>query len=146
MENKFVWTDELVKQFAHHVKKIFTLNNNYCGKYDSFDTDFNKWKEAFSTKLLFTTADNEKVYGGDHYFYVQPSFSIDKYYASEEGRYPKNYTAKCFARTETAEEYVINNKPILSVSDVVKMYDGLILDFSSDPLEKHLKELAKTKL
>jgi len=41
----FVWTDELVNEWSDHVRVIFNERNNYCGKWDSYDTDFKKWKE-----------------------------------------------------------------------------------------------------
>lgn len=41
----FQWTDELVKEWSDHVRVIFNNRNNYCGKYASFDIDFDKWKE-----------------------------------------------------------------------------------------------------
>lgn len=45
-DNSFVWTDELVLEWSDHVRDIFNNpNNNYCGKYDGFDTDFKKWKQ-----------------------------------------------------------------------------------------------------
>ncbi len=46
-DNSFVWTDELVLEWSDHVRDIFNNpNNNYCGKYDGFDTDFKKWKQS----------------------------------------------------------------------------------------------------
>jgi len=103
-ENKFEWTDELVKEFADYVKTIFNERHNYCGKYDHFDTDFEKWK------------------------------------------------------TSKSNEYILMNKPVLSVNDVIskirRCCDGAFSentdgwDFTDkvSDLVKQVQELAKSKI
>lgn len=47
MAKEFEWTDDLVNELVDHARRCFNNpNNNYQGKYSSWDIDFEKWKKS----------------------------------------------------------------------------------------------------
>lgn len=104
--------------------------------------------EALSQPLpkrtkLFTTEDRVDIFEGDDFFCVNGVWEIfDRYEASQEQYEILKSHCKFFAHEENGKEYITLNKPILSIMDILKRFNGRwgeICDYS-------LKELAKSKL
>lgn len=66
---------------------------------------------------LFTTEDGIDVFEGDILFYVLKSFQIHSNPANKLDGTNKDY--KYFSTKENAEDYVIYNKPCLSVNEII---------------------------
>lgn len=87
---------------------IESLNNPVC---DITDDQLKK------VKFLFTTEDDVDIFEGNYYWIVMPSYKAP----SREIRstlylsYPE---AKYFSTKEAAEEYILMNKPCLSINDI----------------------------
>jgi hypothetical protein len=97
-----------------------------------------KYKES-----ILTTEDNEELFGGENIYGVTDDFKLC--YTSIA---TKENVQRCrvFAKRENAEEYILMNKPLLSLNDILSVWgDGAEL-FKESPLFKNFKDLAKTKL
>ena len=72
-------------------------------------------------KLLFTTIDNVKIYEGDKYFSVCKKYWIvlepeNTSKINYETYHKNNYN---FSTKEKAEEYILTNKPCLSINEIL---------------------------
>lgn len=84
---------------------------------------------------LFVTEDGVDKYEGEEYYYLHKhSFRIDKAVA-HKGFNDVNTTGLYFSTKEKAEEYVLMNKPYLSIDDLLGEYK----DLSKDELLKLIK-------
>lgn len=101
-----------------------------------------KYKEA-----LFTTEDSVELFGGERVFSVSDTlitavllnFSVEDF---------KKIKGKIFAKKEKAEEYILMNKPLLSLNDLLSVWSSE-KDFDAyknSPMFQNFKNLAKTKL
>lgn len=101
-----------------------------------------KYKEA-----LFTTKDGVELFGGERVFSVSDTlitavllnFSVEDF---------KKIKGKIFAKKEKAEEYILMNKPLLSLNDLLSVWSSE-KDFDAyknSPMFQNFKNLAKTKL
>lgn len=70
---------------------------------------------------LFTTFDNKPIYEGDEYWIVFPDFTFDKWDAFKNGNAVFDKDEKTFSTEQAAKEYILMNKPCLSVSQVLKL-------------------------
>lgn len=111
-----------------------------------------------SKQPLFTTEDGVGIYEGDKYFQLVISFSpnfreaiyeeiarsnIMYSYSLKEGKEQLNKNGRYYFSTkEAAEEYVLMNKPCLSINDFIKANYGI----DESELLGVLKELVKEKL
>jgi len=102
-------------------------------------------------KPLFKTEDGVEIdLKSQEQFYFIPknnfninSIMICNYWCNEnckKGEIPKQFKNLYFSTKEKAEEYVLMNKPCLSINDVLTSQDGLLF------AEKKLKELVKLKI
>jgi hypothetical protein len=125
----------------------------------------NQFKELKKVKLpLFQTEDGTPIFEGD----VVVSVKLDRGYhilshkASKELAY-ENKTIKWFCTIDAAENWVLLNKPVLSVNDI---FNNIIFDWeerkkcvlahakafyendhkNNNPLYKKILELAKSKI
>ncbi len=89
---------------------------------------------------LFKTADGVDIYEGDNWVRIRLSdFSILGIYGDAIGK------IKTFSTKEAAEEYVIMNKPCLSINDIItpgKVFEVTLNDVYIDKL----KQIVKNKL
>jgi hypothetical protein len=107
---------------------------------------------SHSTKAekLFTTEDGVDIYEGETYYYVNTNtFRIDntKAFTKPENvtnDYYKNH--KEFSTKEAAEEYVLMNKPCLSLADVATIYPTAGMKVSNYKQTLKIRELVKSKL
>lgn len=87
-----------------------------------------------NTKPLFTTEDGVELFEGDSYYRLNANFTIVPLIMCK--RFSNSYAgAKFFSTRKSAEEYVLMNKPCLSINDVIFSFNAL-----------KLKELVKQKI
>jgi hypothetical protein len=99
-----------------------------------------------SKPILFTTEDGVDIYEGDKYYIVgNKTFDLSNELISY-GNMINN--CKKFSTKEKAEEYILWNKPCLSLNDVASIYPGVNKNHSNIPSHQaeRLKELVKSKL
>ena len=94
---------------------------------------------------LFTTEDGIDIFKGDEYYYINSKFSDPWGIINTKADYPEiinkndlNY--KRFSTKEAAEEYILYNKPLLTLKDVEEL---LCKNTSSYFLEKFKKRTQK---
>lgn len=110
-------------------------------------------KNCKKAKPLFTTDDNVEIYGGDEFYFIgmgNKNFigGLGKLIASEDGR--AKFAYKRFSTKEAGEEYILLNKPCLSIVDIQSIYisatEGYKKRNSKVTYLEKLKELAKSKM
>ena len=152
MTKEFVWTDELVMELFKNIASIppqyFTMNLPY--------QKMAEFKESKTKKpVLFTTEDGVDVYEGDDYFVVlEPSWNWEllKHKCISCGIKNDRPDLKYFAIEANAKEYILMNKPCLSLQDLLSVwYKGDLVvktneQYMSSPMFQDFKELAKSKL
>lgn len=119
-----------------------------------FDISFSLLKKA---KLLFTTHDGKDIYEGDRAWLVNKHWTLDFYDFVDMGQrevdlrhYPNLYVY--FSTEEAAKEYILSNKPILSLNDLLSVWHigDLRLKnkeaYSESQLFQNFKQLAEQKL
>ena len=96
-----------------------------------------------SKQPLFTTEDGVDIFEGDEYFYINSNFRDPWNIINTKADCPEminvedlNY--KRFSTKEKAEEYILMNKPLLSLSDV---WDNLKVKY-----QKEVLKFVKSKL
>lgn len=105
-----------------------------------------KWLDLKNFKKvktpLFTTEDGIDIYGDNTVWLVYKKEFLYSTYCCKQNSYLSGLASciKVFSTKETAEEYVLMNKPCLSINDVMTSQDGLIF------AEKKLKQLVKSRL
>lgn len=103
--------------------------------------------------VLFTTEDNQPVYMGETYWKVtilDQCWKSDKTIMREETSKPPSYF-KYFSTPEAAEQYILENKPCLSVKEINECIHSASLVNISDrcvrsDLQRLLNKKAKQKL
>src|SRR5690606_35343096 len=124
------------------ISSFSVFDNNLIITYDNGYTQ--PLKNAIKSKVLFRTEDGVDIFEGDICYYVRPEIKyVEKigvpFVSVDEVR--KNY--KYFSTKEKAEEYILMNKPCLSVADICTYFDGQLSGCSN---LFYLKKLAKSKL
>jgi len=127
-----VWIIYSVKRLSD--SKIFTIgdyinihsNNPCCEKGTivdfSFITDINNISHV--KQPLFTTEDGVDIFKGDKVYYIETddtpenSFKVNEYTIQYSGRFLSDNTLHSFSTKEKAEEYILLNKPVLSLKEV----------------------------
>lgn len=125
---------------------MVTTRESSCGNYLK---DCKKVKQP-----LFTTEDGVEIFEGDEYFRVwnnKGDFKLDSYkcFATKEYRFDiVSKKTPHFSTKKAAEEYILLNKPCLSIKEICpeigKVNDSSHIDL--DLLTKKLKYLVKQKL
>ena len=147
-----------MKQYKHKYSKIMASRAGVGGPYLMEGTitfipqeiveNGNDWEEI--KPKLFITEDGIDIYVNDVCYGVNPlyySYTGEFQWRSKEyfgdG---KQVASKLFSTKEVAEEYILMNKPLLSINDIINLQglcDGKFEDYHD--INK-LKELAKSKL
>ncbi len=102
-------------------------------------------------QVLFTTEDGVEIRQGEEYFWIviHPSgWNVWRNIAEKENASFQN-NQKNFSSKELAEEYVLMNKPCLSVDDAMKILDYYTDGkkyWTNDEFNDSLVELAKSKI
>jgi hypothetical protein len=87
-------------------------------------------------EVLFTTEDGVGIHEGDTYYTLEPDNNWFLYYSGAAScGSGKRTIAKYFSTKEAGEDWLILNKPCLSLYDVVVSHDL-----------RQLRELVKSKL
>lgn len=128
-------------------KFVIVGDNTMVAEFYTFRHPLNAIEHA--KQPLFVTEDGKEIFEGETFYEV----SLNKWYVMAESvlhkpPYDKYY--KYFSTKEKAEEYILLNKPMLSLNDLLSMWGdeegrsfGRYLDA---PLFLKFKELAKKKL
>ena len=124
----------------------FTIEDNqiYINSHNAVKTNYNRhFSNVKKYKpVLFTTEDGVDIYEGDRYYTVRNrDFSI-----AYDGNGFKAQ-GKHFSTQEAAQEYILMNKPCLSINDVNNWYSYLSYESTTyNRLIENLKQLVKSKL
>lgn len=111
----------------------FYYEGNACG----YTLDFQK-----KLKPLFTTEDGVDIFEGDSYVKVNPKYySLVTGFVAEGGH--KSHVGIFFSTKEAAEEYILLNKPSLSIQDLIKFQKSR--GCLGDSLISFAKEFVKSK-
>jgi len=86
----------------------------------------NKWEKASKKTPLFTTEDGVEIFEGDKFYY--PNIHIWKTIISEADKrvliFIRLNKYKPFSTKEKSEEYILLNKPCLSVNEIIAVIPG----------------------
>ena len=103
-----------------------------------------KYREA-----IITTEDGINIFQGDSYYYVNKNnFYIDFVDLADKRFDSKKEGLLDFKHKENVEEYVLMNKPVLSLNDLLSVWgnDDNFDAYIYSPMFQNFKNLAKTKL
>lgn len=112
-----------------------------------------KKPEKVVPQPLFCTNDGKANFAGDDYWKVWDNFTYTKYQSSIGADYNFSYIRTTFSTEEKAKNFVLMNKPVLSVNECLsflktnflRLQDGLPVNEHWFEVDK-LKELAKSKI
>lgn len=92
---------------------------------------------------LFTTEDGVDIFEGDKFSVVQ----VDTFHKINECKHPLDYPHKwiSFSTPEKAEEYILLNKPCLSINDLIYSKNAP-KGYATNSIMESFKELVKSKL
>jgi hypothetical protein len=93
-------------------------------------------------KPLFTTEDGVDIFEGDKYFQIGIKFNNIECEAYDENNFAESLII--FSTKEKAEEYILMNKPCLSIEEVMNISYNPAESYTSS--SRKLKELVKSKL
>ena len=103
--------------------------------------------EDFNRESVFTTYDGVELFGGEEALLVTDNFlqGVLLNFSPEDF---KNTKGKIFAKKENLEEYILINKPVLSLNDLLSVWgnDDNFDAYTYSPMFQNFKNLAKTKL
>ena len=128
------------KSFSNgDVVEYYLLQDNpkmwICSK--EFHPDF--WELIEKEKPLFTTADRVEIFKGDKFIIVTDNFIKNEFVAYNvlygDGTY------RAFKYESSADEYILWNKPLLSLQDIDETIKGYLPEF--DELRKIAEERVK---
>lgn len=137
MTDNFQWTDELVWEFTVDLKRKQTN--------DPIQTRMELFKISKSKKPLFKTEDGVDIFQGDKHWYVGDDMMKVCFICSADSAVP--FGLKTFSTKTAAEDYILRNKPIFSVNDILGNIPIRDEVFTSQiNFEKYVMQLAKEKL
>lgn len=142
-ETPFVWDDQSVEDYF----KFFVLYNKKSildgMSHEEAIMEFKASRSTPKPKTLFTTEDGKPVNEGDRVWFVDSLFKIGfhDFAGCETKHYPDIY--KYFGTEETAKEYIVNHRQILSFQDVID-----VLYYADDKCKaaEELKQLVQSKI
>lgn len=123
----------------------FKIHCDNVGKGNINDGCFFELKDLKHIKQpLFTTEDGVDIFEGDEYYYINSNFNDPWKIINTKADCPdiinkNDLNYKRFSTKEKAEEYILLNKPCLSINDIIKnltIIDGI----------KTLQDLVKSKI
>jgi len=132
------WFGNIIKfEIINNELKIFQQQHINSSKYKPLlIQDLIKVKQP-----LFKTEDGKEIYEGDNTFGIDEKYQFLKFngWVWKKNESP-NKLHKHFSTKEKAEEYIIMNKPCLSINDVLSVGQRVIVD------EGKLKQIVKSKI
>ncbi len=113
-------------------------------KENSTDTRIKVKKVERKPEPMFTTEDGVDIFEGDHVYIVGENFKWLQMFVNENIRYS---VGKRFAVKGNALDYILMNKPILSLQDLLNVWeaDPEFNVVKNSKLFKRFKDLAKSK-
>lgn len=151
----FTIGDKVFTEYSNYTINKINIVNDKCMITALYNTNnpngsrlhynLNNLKKA--KQPLFTTEDGVDIFEGDWYFRAATEGivfdTISKYKASSKNAYPDNkypdYHVN-FSTKEAAEEYIIMNKPCLSINDILNH------NVLTGKKVEHLEKLVQQKL
>jgi hypothetical protein len=95
-------------------------------------------------EVLFTTVDGVGISKGDLYFSVSDNFDV---LFTQNVQYTVSYANRTFSKCELAAEWILMNKPLLSLNDLLSVWnEGKPVDRSNSIMFELFKGIAKEKL
>lgn len=134
---------------TNQVIKEFSLTGNHISVISEVSKDSLSAIKK-SKPVLFITEDGKEIYSGDSYYSVcYKKYLNEEPFSKINGKFTAIYPSdnevlnylKFFSSYEAAENYIIMNKPCLSINDIYKTVSRGVLGY-----EQNLKELVKSKL
>lgn len=125
----FTIGDKVFSVYINYTINKINIVNNKCminALYDTNDPNgsrlnYNLNNLKKSKKPLFTTEDGVDIFEGDEYYYFRfHSWTFDKARANQEFHSQDKLSSNSlyFSTKEKVEEYILMNKPVLSLKDV----------------------------
>jgi hypothetical protein len=137
------------KNYKAVIESFDAINDNMyvCGNPFSFCINIADLKKVTKPTPLFKTEDGVEIFDGEAFVYYVSNFRI----RARKAKNMANMSNKRFSNENAAEEYILMNKPLLSVNDVygiVKRGEMSGKDYVvwSAFVDTDLKDLAKEKL
>lgn len=123
------------------IQRFKIISNTINVEQDEGITNLNDIKKV--KKPLFTTEDGEEIFEEDRFYFVSKDFKCFETMASI--RTIQNPDLLFFSSKEAAEEYILMNKPCLSINDIINKVDYNPVESYTSSIRK-LKELVKQRL
>ena len=130
-------------ELAYYKDGIFKQGN--CSVEIGVEPSSEFWVEI--RQPILTTEDNVDIFTGDSYYYVnETNFFIDFVVSADKKFDSKKEDMLDFKHKENAEEYILMNKPILSLNNLLSVWGSDVEMYKESILFQNFKNLAKTKL
>lgn len=140
-----------------HINKAYTIeairiNENYSGNLLIVINVKNNYgialKEAQKAIPLFKTEDGVNVYEPGDYYSIRGLFTLCREYVESKAKanYHIKEGYKYFSTKEAAEDYILMNKPILSVQELAAYLDSVPETRNIPDVIQEFKKLAQQKL
>lgn len=152
------WVINGIYEYTLHTCKTHIKTLDFEKVYKLFSTKEKalEYVESVRPKPLFTTEDGVDIFEGDEYTFVwindsARGQSINTPYTKKAEKLSKDESwsksAKFFSTKEKAEDFILMNKPLLSLEDLLSVWSSEKDDvLYGSPLFKSFKNLAKSKL
>lgn len=137
---------QLLIDTSKELEKVFKKHKEFIESRKASHTPPADEKKVEERKPLFVTRDNISIFAGDVYYKVFEEYDFDlrEYNATDNvGAYQPIYTKETFGTKEKAEEYILLNKTLLTVNDIVLISWGI--DGGTRMIDEAIK-LAKQKI
>ena len=125
------------------------LDNEIMVDFDNKNSILLRSKQLQHIKQpLFTTEDGVDIFENDSYYVATKEFYILQHVKANYGS-GTSLIAKYFSTKEKAEEYILLNKPCLSLNDIFKNVEEMrkgLKTFENSELAKRFKKLVQQKL
>jgi hypothetical protein len=148
MKTEFFWTDELVKEFMDKYNSIGDCITGIDPRGDKM-AEFKEFKNPIvhsEKPTILTTDDGVDIKQGDTYYYV-PKKTLAWVNATCNAIPQPKDSFNYFSTKQMADDFVLLNKPCLSVYDIMKESQDIFLNGVLTPIVTNwaLIKLAKEK-
>lgn len=107
----------------------------------------NRYILNLKPKSVLTTIDRVEIFPGDNIWCVDEKYNIKMYFVSKDPNTSINLNgAKPFKHKNNAEEWVLQNKPLICLKDVMDMSNTTYAINLSDSNKGRLRVLAQSRL
>lgn len=160
----FTVGDKVFSEYVNYTINKIGIVNDKCMVSALYDTNnpngsrlhynLNNLKKA--KQPLFTTEDGVDIFEGNVVYYVETEeepelcFIVNEYTVLKyPGRFISDKSLHSFSTKEKAEEYILMNKPVLSLNDIFKDVEEMrkgLKTFENSQLAKRFKKLVQQKI